>query len=402
MKKLILFAFMIFAVVFPVSSAKTVKLKNIRYYPYTDYTRVVLDLTGELGIKEKILPGKETSRMYFDLKGCILDKSFPPEKLHSIEVDDGNLKRIRLGKRQGGTYRVVFDFDHIGKYHRFYLTSPFRIVFDIFQDPNGDKQQKETILAPPSTTTTVPSTPPKSIDGKYSIARQLGLGVHRIIIDPGHGGKDPGTSNRKLKLHEKDLVLDICKRLKKLFEKQNNKYEVLMTRYTDVYISLEERTAIANSKKGDLFVSVHINSAPRKKARGIETYFLSMTTDPWAIKVAAQENAVSTKSIGEMKSILEQILKNAKNSESKALSGMIQQNLVKKLKMKYNDIYDLGVKKAPFYVLAGAQMPSVLAEVSFLSNYAEGKRLKTQQYRQRIAQGLFDGIMEYIKSLGKD
>ena len=118
--------------------------------------------------------------------------------------------------------------------------------------------------------------------------------------------------------------------------------------------------------------------------------------------MAAQENAVSTKSIGEMKSILEQILKNAKNSESKALSGMIQQNLVKKLKMKYNDICDLGVKKAPFYVLAGAQMPSVLAEVSFLSNYAEGKRLKTSKYRQQIAQGLFEGIMEYIKSLGKE
>lgn len=401
MKKLILVAFLIFAAVTPVAAANIVKLKNIRYYPYDDYTRVVLDLTGEIGIKEKILPGKDISRMYFDLKRCVLDKSFPPEKLHSIDVEDGNLKRIRLGKRQGGTYRVVFDFDHIGKYHRFYLTSPFRIVFDIFQDPNGDKQE-ESILATPSTTHTTPVTPPQSIEGKYSIARQLGLGVHRIIIDPGHGGKDPGTSNKKLKLHEKDLVLDICLQLKKLFESHNNKYEVLMTRYTDVYISLEERTAIANSKKGDLFVSVHINSAPRKKARGIETYFLSMTADPWAIQVAAQENAVSTKSIGEMKSIIEQILKNAKNSESRALSAMLQQNLVKTLKMKYNEICDLGVKKAPFYVLAGAQMPSVLAEVSFLSNYEEGKRLKTQQYRQRIAQGLFEGIMAYIKSLGKE
>ena len=400
MKKLILLTFLVFALVSLAMPRVNVKLKNIRYYPYTDYTRVVLDLTGEIKVQEKILPGKDTSRMYFDLNRCQLDKSFPEEKKHSIDVDDGNLKRIRLGKRQGGTYRIVFDFDHIGKYHRFHLTSPFRIVFDIFQDPNNEKSA-ETILAIPATSTT-PATPPKSIDGKYSIARQLGLGVRRIIIDPGHGGKDPGASNKKLGLHEKNLALDICKRLKTLFETHNNKYQVLMTRYTDVYISLEERTAIANSKKGDLFVSVHLNSAPRKKARGIETYFLSMTADPWAIQVAAQENAMSTKSIGEMKSIIEQILKSAKNSESKALSGMIQQNLVKSLKMKYNEICDLGVKKAPFYVLAGAQMPSVLAEVSFLSNYAEGKRLKTPQYRQRIAQGLFEGVMAYIKSLGKE
>ncbi len=393
MKKLILVTFLVMAFVYPAMPKGDVKLKNIRYYPYSDYTRVVLDLTGEIKINEKILPGQSVSRMYFDLIRCELDRSFPPEKKEGIEIDAGNLKRIRLGRRKTSTYRIVFDFDHIGNYHMFYLTSPFRIVFDIFQERDNG-QTPETIIA-------TPSTPPQSIDGNYSIARQLGLGVHKIIIDPGHGGKDPGTSNKSLQVHEKDLVLDICKQLKKMLEEHNNKYEVLLTRDSDVYLSLEERTAIANSQKGDLLVSVHLNSAPRKKARGIETYFLSITTDPWAIQVAAQENAVSTKSIGEMKSIIEQILKNAKISESKVLSSMIQEHLVKNLKMKYNEICDLGVKKAPFYVLVGAQMPSVLAEVSFLSNSDEGKRLKTPPYRQAIALGLFEGIMAYIKSLGK-
>ncbi len=371
------------------SSESTAYLENIRYYTYEDYTRVVLDLSSPLKVREKVLPGEDKHRLYFDMEQCDFAPGYPDEKKKEIVVGTGHLQRIRIAKRSRFQVRVVFDFDKIEKYTRFYLNSPFRIVFDIFQDGNGEGKKNITI-----------NKPAQPIDNKYSIVRQLGLGVRTIVIDPGHGGKDPGTSNRTLGLYEKTITLDIAKRLKTLLDK-HPEYTVLLTRDRDRYMTLEERTAIANSKKGDLFISIHLNSAPRKSARGVESYYLSMTTDPWAMQVAALENKINGKSIGQMDSIVEQIVKHAKISESKVFTGCIQSNLVNRLKKKYKTIHDLGVKKAPFFVLAGARMPAVLVEASFLSNYYEGKRLKTSAYRYSIAAGLYSGIISYIKSLGK-
>lgn len=364
-------------------------LQNIRYYTYDDYTRVVLDLSSPLNVREKVLPGEDKYRLYFDLERCDFAPGYPEKKKKEIVIGTGHLQRIRLSKRSRLQVRVVFDFDKIEKYTRFYLSSPFRIVFDIYQDGNGKAKENLTVHKPA-----------RPIDNKYSIVRQLGLGVRTIVIDPGHGGKDPGTANRSLGLYEKDIVLDIAKRLKTLLEK-HPEYTVLLTRHRDSYMTLEERTAIANSKKGDLFISIHLNSAPRKSARGVECYYLSMTTDPWAMQVAALENKVNGKSIGQMDSIVEQIVKHAKISESRAFTGYIQSNLVGELKKKYRAIENLGVKKAPFFVLVGARMPAVLVEASFLSNFYEGKRLKTSAYRYSIAAGLYSGIISYIKSLGK-
>ena len=360
-------------------------LRNIRYYNYPEYTRVVLDLSRPIQIKEKVLPGKPFTRMYFDLNQCHLDSSYPSEKSHEIIIENGNLKRIRLGRRGPSTLRVVFDFLHIGRYNHFSLKAPDRIVFDIFQE----KQDME-----------LPGTPAETIDGKYSLARQLGLGVHHIVIDPGHGGKDPGTANQRLKIQEKKIALDIAKRLRQLLVHKAG-FNVTMTREDDHYLSLEERTAIANSKKGDLFVSIHLNAAPNRKARGVETYFLSFTEDPWATRVAALENAVSTKSIAELKSLIHQIMQNSKLVESKVLAGCIQQRLTESLKKKYGKIVDLGVKKAPFFVLAGSDMPSVLVEASFMSHKEEARRLQSPLYRKQIADGLYQGILDYTHSLGK-
>jgi N-acetylmuramoyl-L-alanine amidase len=374
------------------SSARSISyLKNIRYYTYDDYTRVVLDLSAPLKIKEKVLPGESKYRLYFDMERCDYAPGYPDDKKKEIAIEQGHLMRIRLAKRNRDCVRVVFDFDTFEKYTMFYLNSPFRIVFDIFQDGNGTVQGKENIPI---------SKPAQPVDNGYSIVRQLGLGVRTIVIDPGHGGVDPGTMNESLKLSEKEIALDIAVKLKSLFEK-NSDYHVILTRSDDRYISLEERTAIANSKKGDIFLSIHLNSAPRKSARGIECYYLSMTTDPWSMQVAALENKVNRKSIGEMQPIVEQIVKHAKISESKVFTTHIQENLVGVLKKKYNPVENLGVKKAPFFVLAGARMPAVLAEVSFLSNRDEGKLLKTPAYRYSIAEGLYAGIISYIKSLGK-
>lgn len=366
------------------SGKNNVQLNNIRYFSSADYTRVVLDLSAPITIKEKVLPGEEIDRLYFDLDSCDFARDYPGEKKKVITVKTGSLQQIRLAMKKNNIVRVVFDFNKIGKYNLFYLTSPFRIVFDIYKE--------ESKTAPPL------ASPP--VDSSYSIVRQLGLGVRSIVIDPGHGGKDPGTENLALGLSEKDITLDIALQLKSLFQK-TPELTVILTREQDQYLPLEERTAIANSNKADLFISIHVNSAPRKAARGIETYYLNMTSDPWAMEVAALENKINGKSIGEMPEIVEQIVKHAQVSESKVFTESIQANLVSRLQRKYKNIQDLGVKKAPFFVLVGAGMPASLVEVSFLSNEAEGKCLRLPAYREAIAQGLFSGILEYIKTLGK-
>jgi len=366
-----------------------VRLENIRYYSYPEYTRVVLDLSNDIKIAERVLKGGEGGRLFFDLKNCRFAVDYPVEKMNEIRIASGNLQRIRIGKWQTQTIRVVFDFDRIGKYNRFYLTAPFRIVFDIYsQDVFVSHGQQVQEPVPPL------------VEGSPSIARQLGLGVHRIVIDPGHGGKDPGTVNRRLGLQEKDITLDIGKRLNAILN-EHKEFEIILTRARDEYVPLEERAAIANSNQGDIFVSIHTNAAPRLSARGVETYYLNVTADPWAMDVAAQENAMSSKSMADMRTILDQILQNSKISESRIFSQFIQGSMIANLKRKFDDISDLGVKKAPFYVLLGAQMPAALVEVSFLSHRDEALRLGTPEYRQAVAAGLYLGIINFIQSLGK-
>ncbi len=378
-----------------------VNLQNIRYYSYPEYTRVVLDLSAEIKIAEKTLKGSSSGRLFFDLKNCRFAADYPFEKKSEIKIQAGNLQRIRIGKWNAQTIRVVFDFDQIGKYNRFYLTSPFRIVFDIYSQAefvSHAQQTREQNL--PVVEGSPPGGRQSAGPGSPSIARQLGLGVHRIVIDPGHGGKDPGTINRRLDLQEKNITLDIGKRLNAILN-EHVEFEIILTRCRDEYVPLEERAAIANSNQGDIFVSIHTNSAPRLTARGVESYYLNITTDPRAMEVAAQENAMSSKSMADMRTILNQILQNSKISESRILSQSIQRGMVANLKQKYDAVDDLGVKKAPFYVLLGAQMPAALIEVSFLSNLNEAKRLASPSYRQAVAAGLYLGIINFIQSLGK-
>ncbi len=392
------------------------RLENIRYYAYPEYTRVVIDLSREVGISEKVLKGGEGGRLFFDLKNCRFALNYPAEKASEIRVAAGNLQRIRVGKFQAQTIRVVFDFDRIGRYNRFYLTSPFRIVFDIYRQEEYVSRGEQARDARPAGTTpgtaangdpadpgsgdAAPAEGQPTGSGTPSIARQLGLGVHRIVIDPGHGGKDPGTVNRRLGLQEKDITLDIGKRLNAILN-EHQELEVILTRPRDEYVPLEERAAIANSNQGDLFVSIHTNSAPRLSARGVESFYLNMTSDPWSMQVAATENAMSSKSISDMRNILDQILRHSKVAESHIFTRSLQESIVANLRGKYDAIDDLGVKKAPFYVLLGAQMPSALVEVSFLSHRDEARRLASPEYRQAVAAGLYLGIIRFIRGLGK-
>jgi N-acetylmuramoyl-L-alanine amidase len=232
----------------------------------------------------------------------------------------------------------------------------------------------------------------------YSIVQQLGLSASRVVIDPGHGGHDPGTMN-KSSLREKDIVLDVSQRLRKLLETDG--FEVVMTRDRDVFIPLEERTAIANSKGADLFVSIHVNAARSTKPRGTETYFLNLATTPDAEEVAARENAVTTRRVNELQGILEKVLNNEKITESRELASRVQTSLATDLYATTKDTRNRGVKTAPFYVLLGAQMPSVLVEVAYLTNRQDAALLRDGAFLQKVAESIASGIRRYQDSLAR-
>ena len=234
-------------------------------------------------------------------------------------------------------------------------------------------------------------------DGTRSLTRALGLKIGRIILDPGHGGHDTGTIG-PTGLNEKDLVLDVALRLGNLITERLGS-EVIYTRQDDTFIPLETRTAIANEQQADLFLSIHANSSSSPRARGIETYYLSFATDPEALEVAARENADSQESIHELQDLVKKIALHDKVDESKDFAADVQSALHARLSKDNQLRKDRGVKKAPFVVLVGARMPSVLAEIAFLSNPQEEKTLKTNQQRQKIAQALYEGIERYVDTL---
>ncbi len=233
--------------------------------------------------------------------------------------------------------------------------------------------------------------------GDRSLIRALGLKIGRIVIDPGHGGHDTGTIGPE-GLMEKDLVLDVSLRLGRLLEARLGA-DVVYTRDDDTFIPLETRTAIANEKQADLFVSVHANSSPDPEARGVETYYLNFTSSPDALEVAARENAVSEKSIHELQDLVKKITLKEKIDESRELASDVQTSLYQGLSSKNPSLHNRGIKKAPFVVLIGANMPSILAEVSFVSNPIDEQRLGTPEYRQKIAESLYRGIAEYVGGL---
>jgi N-acetylmuramoyl-L-alanine amidase len=249
----------------------------------------------------------------------------------------------------------------------------------------------EELAVPPA-----PVTPSANGAGRYSLSRQLGLSINRIVIDPGHGGHDPGT--KRSGLAEAELVLDVAKRLEALLLKEPG-VEVVLTRRTDQFVPLEERTAIANREGADLFLSIHANSSRNTRAGGVETYFLNFASNPDAEAVAARENSASGQAMHNLPDIVKAITLNNKLDESRDFATLVQRAMVETLARSNRGVRDRGVKQAPFVVLIGAGMPSILAEISFMTNPQEGKLLKTNAYRQRIAEALFQGVRKYQRSL---
>jgi N-acetylmuramoyl-L-alanine amidase len=238
--------------------------------------------------------------------------------------------------------------------------------------------------------------PERNSTGGFSIARQLGLGVSRIVIDPGHGGHDPGATGNGVS--EAELVLDVAQRLEKLLQKQPG-IEVVLTRRTDDFVALPERTAIANREAADLFLSIHANASEDGTARGVETYFLNFANNLSAASVAARENAASGQAMAALPDFVKAIALNNKLDESRDFATYVQRSMIERLRLTNKTTKDLGVRQAPFVVLIGAAMPSVLAEISFVTNTQEARLLKSAAFRQRIAEALFAAIKKYQSSL---
>ncbi|OGD14851.1 MAG: hypothetical protein A2V76_09680, partial [Candidatus Aminicenantes bacterium RBG_16_63_14] len=371
------------------------EIVNLRRYTHANFTRIVLDI-GKL---REYIPGelRDPGRIYVDVLQAKLN---PILQGQSYPIKAEYISQIRISQKTSSTVRVVVDveFSRIQSYRVYHLLDPFRLVVDIYpyDTTPGSPQPPADKAQPP---VKPPATPPDPNIKGTSMARQLGLGVRTVVIDPGHGGPRPGTIG-KSGLQEKEVNLAVALALQKLL-KEKAGLEAVLTRESDVDVPLENRTVIANQKRADLFVSIHANAHRDRKRGGVETFYLNISPDPSVIELAAAENATSSKNIGEMKTILQKIVQNSKIQESRDLAERIQRNLVKSLSRDLPGIKSLGVKGGPFWVLIGGEMPSVLVEISHLSNAKEEAKLKTKKYRELAAQGIYDGIMEYIGSFGK-
>jgi len=308
-------------------------------------------------------------RVYFDLHKAKLGPSIA-QKI--VPIDDGLLKWVRVAQNSDGVVRLVLDAEGAKDFSAKLLSDPYRLVIDVRAQP---------------------LTPGKS--GQLSLARELGLKINRIAIDPGHGGYDTGTMGPH-GLLEKDLCLDVGLRLGELIKQNLPGTEVVYTRKDDRHVSLEERTAIANDANVDLFLSIHANSSESRETRGVETFYLSLATSRESRALASRENALAQSSLHDLPDMIKKIARNEKLAESKQFAVDVQQALAKQLQLVSRQEANRGVKQAPFVVLTGANMPAVLSEISFVSNANDESLLLEGSQRQRIAEGLYRGVTSYL------
>ncbi|MFB3905498.1 MAG: N-acetylmuramoyl-L-alanine amidase [Acidobacteriota bacterium] len=387
-------------------------LSSIRYWSNEDYTRVVIQLNREVGVIKEVL--SNPARLYLDFQGCRMKSG---RLTRTYDVNDLFIKQIRVAQNRPGVVRVVLDYEDITTHAMFTLYDPFRIIIDTrgpnrkarVETPKPEARQKmqtaEAVIPLESNTSErkevrkeTPILPSPVRQGDLSLTRVLGLKVGRVVIDPGHGGKDTGSIG-PTGLLEKELVLDVALHLKRLLEERLGT-DVMLTRSNDEFVPLEERTAIANQHGADLFISIHANSSRSRKVSGAETFFLSFASSDDEREVASRENAGSQRNIHELENLLRQIALTDYHAESRQLAGMVQTNLWTQMKPFQPRQKNRGVKKAPFIVLIGANMPSVLTEVGFISNLSDEKFLKQDMARATLAEALYKGIEEYFRALG--
>lgn len=426
------------------------EVKTVQTWNTPDSSRIMVVLSNTIDFKSMRVASPE--RIFFDLHNARLN---PRISTGGLADPQSLLKSVRIAQNKPNVVRVVLDSGGAKDYSAYLLSHPYRLVIEMhshqmlnvannleapvssvtpvgasrssdgpFQEAVDNSHESASVAGPSaplplnpmlkvSANTTAlpvkphaddaietgPATVPKlTRTGQRSLTRTLGLKINRIVIDAGHGGHDTGTIGPH-GLMEKDVCLDVALRLGHLIEETLPGTQVIYTRKDDTYIPLEERTAIANQAKADLFVSIHANSSRDRSARGIETYYLNFTSSPESMEVAARENANSDESLHDLQDLIKKIARNDKLEESRELAEDIQDALSQRMQLVSRTEKNRGVKKAPFVVLIGANMPSVLAEMSFVSNPADEKLLGKPEQRQRIADGLYRGIATYLKSL---
>jgi N-acetylmuramoyl-L-alanine amidase len=358
-------------------------IERVRYWDYPEYTRLVLDLNRSFEFRQSEETDPDTLRLTL-----VNTKLSPQARSQLASMNDGVLKWVEVKPVDGTAVELsVAEKESIQNQKVIRLDHPDRLVIDLFKADNASLSLK---TAPPAVN--APTPPPA-------------VAIRRIVVDPGHGGKDPGAIGRH-GLMEKDVVLDIGLRLRKLIESRLGK-SVIMTRDSDEFIELSGRTDLANSKKADLFVSIHANSHPKRSTRGVEIYYLGQSSDRHALSVAARENSVSLESADNLdrsvKNILLDLGLEYKIDQSLAVADTTSRSFRNVLSKRFRyKVHDLRVKQAPFYVLMNAKMPGILAEVGYISNSTEEKLLRKRQYRQALAETLFEGVKQYVTALESD
>jgi N-acetylmuramoyl-L-alanine amidase len=415
-------------------------VEAIRFWSFGDVTRIAIQTQGDYKLLTDQI--ERPYRVYFDLNG-IRPPSAAHHGIQTISVGDKRLKQIRVAEVSPGRTRIVFDLEGPVEVVFSQLVNPDRLMIEL--RPKGTSlpalaathnntapapadaaeikplptnetpppvllPSKPPLTAVPVTTTPSPAVKPAlrkdtgavspakhGNSGDSSLVRVFGLKLGKVVIDAGHGGHDTGTIGPH-GLLEKDLVLDVALRLGKLIAQQLGA-NVIYTRSDDTFIPLEERTKIANNEKADLFLSIHANSSPELSATGVETYFFNFTSDRSSLDLATRENATSTSSISDLNDLLHRAVLKAKLEESREFAQQVQSSLWASSVKMNNKSRDRGVRQAPFVVLIGAAMPSILAEIGFVSNPHDERLLQRPEQRQKIAEALYKGVSRYANSL---
>ena len=355
-------------------------VREVRTWSYPDYTRVVVELTREAEVEEDALvrlaanrTADRPERLYVDVPGIWVGRRY----VEGVPVGDGLLQGVRIGQNTLRNSRIVIDLERYGHHRMFTLRSPDRVVIDVY----GERSQAPTTAASPS-----------AQSGRLSMASRP---IHTVVIDPGHGGKDPGA----IGLHgtrEKDVNLKLARLLARRLRARS--FKVVMTREDDRYIDLEERTVIAESAGGDLFVSIHANASHNKKLRGIEIYYLDEGHRRHNLDVAARENGVPRGQLDTLQRTLSKLRVAEASHHSHELASFVHTDLTEGLSQTYSGVPDLGIKRGPFYVLFMSSMPSILVETGFLTNKHDSKLLRSERYLDTVAAQIAAGIGHYRNS----
>ena len=353
---------------------------DLRFWSYPSYTRVVVELSRPVETEVRHLApdpsAKKSERLYLDLPGIWVGRDYKS----GIPVGDGLLRAVRIGQNTLRTARMVIDIENYDDYRLFFLTHPDRLVIDVYGRREGGDQRDGARV------------PGVRRGGRLPPdARE----VRTVIVDPGHGGSDPGAIGVG-GLREKDVTLRLSRLLATKLRAMG--FRVVFTRDKDRSVSLEERTAIAEASDGDVFVSIHANSAPRRSVQGIETYYPDKNHERHSLRVAMRENGVSKDQLNELQRTVSQFRIEEISPYSKRLASLVQAELARTPPSRYGKIQDLGAKKGPFYVLFLSNMPAILIEAGFLTNKSDAKRLRNGDYLDSVATQISTGLRRYRDS----